>query len=135
MGSIRNAQVLLTDRSDIKRGRNVYMASYSVSDAASTYYLYEKYVHLFIFSLYTIIPMGPEDVLRKKSGSMCEALLMIQSCTKDFIFPNKPDPLAKNHDGYLLESETYIGKKVEGLESDIYQPEIEYKFDLKSNAF
>ena len=68
VGSIRDAQVLLTDRSDIKRGRNVYMASYSVSDAASTYYLYEKYVHLFIFSLYTIIPIGPEDVLRKKAA-------------------------------------------------------------------
>ena len=48
--------------------RPVHMASYSVSDAVATYYLYEKYVHLFIFSLCTIIPMGPEDVLRKGSG-------------------------------------------------------------------
>jgi DNA polymerase epsilon subunit 1 len=48
--------------------RPVHMASYSVSDAVATYYLYEKYVHMFIFSLATIIPMGPEDVLRKGSG-------------------------------------------------------------------
>ena len=48
--------------------RPVHMATYSVSDAVATYYLYEKYVHLFIFSLCTIIPMGPEDVLRKGSG-------------------------------------------------------------------
>ena len=41
------------------------MASYSVSDAVATYYLYQTYVHNFIFSLCTIIPAGPEDVLRK----------------------------------------------------------------------
>ena len=41
------------------------MASYSVSDAVATYYLYMKYVHPFIYSLCTIIPMNPDDVLRK----------------------------------------------------------------------
>jgi len=41
------------------------LASYSVSDAVATYYLYMKYVHLFIFSLCVIIPMPPADVLRK----------------------------------------------------------------------
>ena len=50
------------------RERPSHMASYSVSDAVATYYLYDKYVHMFIFSLCTIIPMGPEDVLRKGSG-------------------------------------------------------------------
>ena len=49
----------------------VHMATYSVSDAVATFYLYEKYVHMFIFSLCTIIPMGPEDVLRKGSGAFC----------------------------------------------------------------
>ena len=118
------------------RERPIHMASYSVSDAVATYYLYEKYVHLFIFSLCTIIPMGPEDVLRKGSGTLCEALLMVQSCTKDVICPNKQiDPLAKFHDGHLLESETYIGGKVECLESGVYRSDVEYKFDLKSDAF
>ena len=42
-----------------------HMASYSVSDAVATYYLYTKYVNLFVFSLCTIIPMSSEDVLRK----------------------------------------------------------------------
>ena len=50
------------------RDRPAHMASYSVSDAVATYYLYDRYVHMFIFSLCTIIPMGPEDVLRKGSG-------------------------------------------------------------------
>ena len=36
-----------------------------MSDAVATYYLYMKYVHPFIFALCTIIPLGPDDVLRK----------------------------------------------------------------------
>ena len=54
------------------------MASYSVSDAVATYYLYMTYVHPFIFSLATIIPMPPDEVLRKGSGTLCEMLLMVQ---------------------------------------------------------
>jgi|TARA_B110001469_G_scaffold88027_1_gene83508 DNA polymerase epsilon subunit 1 len=41
------------------------MSSYSVSDAVATYYLYMKYVHGFIFSLCTVIPMSPDEVLRE----------------------------------------------------------------------
>lgn len=55
------------------------MASYSVSDALCTYYLYMTYVHPFIFSLSTIIPMPPDEVLRKGSGTLCEALLMVEA--------------------------------------------------------
>ena len=65
------------------------MASYSVSDAVATYYLYTTYVHNFIFSLSTIIPMGPEDVLRKGSGTLCEALLMVEAFRGNIICPNK----------------------------------------------
>lgn len=62
------------------------MASYSVSDAVATYYLYMTYVHPFIFSLATIIPMSPDEVLRKGSGTLCEMLLMVQvsSCAHAF---------------------------------------------------
>jgi len=114
----------------------IKMATYSVSDAVATYYLYEKYVHLFIFSLCTIIPLGPEDVLRKGSGTLCETLLMVQACSKDIICPNKQvDPMAKFHNGHLLESETYIGGKVECLETGVYRSDLEYDFDLKPSAF
>lgn len=58
------------------------LASYSVSDAVATYYLYMKYVHPFIFSLCNIIPMTPDDVLRKGSGTLCETLLMVCSFTR-----------------------------------------------------
>ncbi|KAL3923554.1 MAG: hypothetical protein SGILL_001593, partial [Bacillariaceae sp.] len=116
--------------------RPVHMATYSVSDAVATYYLYEKYVHLFIFSLCTLIPLGPDDVLRKGSGTMCETLLMVQANNLDIICPNKQvDPLAKFHKGHLLESETYIGGKVECLETGVYRSDVEYDFDLKPSAF
>eukprot|EP00955_Chlamydomonas_euryale_P025577 269936-Chlamydomonas_euryale.AAC.1 len=65
------------------------MASYSVSDAVSTYYLYMTYVHPFIFSLATIIPMPPDEVLRKGSGTLCEQLLMVQAYAKGIVCPNK----------------------------------------------
>lgn len=57
------------------------LAQYSVSDAVATYYLYMKYVHPFIFSLCNIIPLNPDEVLRKGSGTLCETLLMVSiSC-------------------------------------------------------
>ena len=118
------------------RERPVHMATYSVSDAVATYYLYEKYVHLFIFSLCTIIPMGPEDVLRKGSGTLCETLLMVQACSKSIICPNKQnEPFSKFHQGHLLESETYIGGKVECLETGVFRSDVEYDFDLQPSAF
>ena len=67
------------------------LANYSVSDAVATYYLYMKYVHPFIFALCTIIPMEPDEVLRKGSGTLCETLLMVQAFHGNIIFPNKQE--------------------------------------------
>jgi hypothetical protein len=60
------------------------LAQYSVSDAVATYYLYMKYVHPFVFSLCNIIPLNPDEVLRKGSGTLCETLLMV---SRDRRFP------------------------------------------------
>ena len=70
-------------------------------------------------------------------GTFCEALLMVEACTKSIICPNKQlDPLAKfTPKGNLLESETYIGGKVECLESGVYRSDIEYKFDMTPGGF
>jgi len=65
------------------------LAEYSVSDAVATYYLYIKHVHDFIFALATIIPMTPDELLRKGSGTLCENLLMADAFHKNIIFPNK----------------------------------------------
>ncbi|KAF3780559.1 DNA polymerase epsilon catalytic subunit A [Nymphaea thermarum] len=112
------------------------MASYSVSDAVSTYYLYMTYVHPFIFSLATIIPMSPDEVLRKGSGTLCEMLLMVQAYKANVICPNKhqTDP-EKFHNNRLLESETYIGGHVECLESGVFRSDLPTKFQLDPSAF
>ncbi len=53
-----------------------------------------KYVHPFIFALCTIIPMEPDEVLRKGSGTLCEALLMVQAYHGNIIFPNKQETVS-----------------------------------------
>lgn len=62
------------------------LAQYSVSDAVATYYLYMKYVHPFIFSLCNIIPLCPDEVLRKGSGTLCETLLMVRRLRRVGLF-------------------------------------------------
>lgn len=112
------------------------MAAYSVSDAVATYYLYMKYVHNFIFSLCTIIPMGPDDVLRKGSGTLCEQLLMVEAYRGNIVCPNKqistPGALFKGH---LLETETYIGGRVECLESGVFRDDIPTEFNVDPGAY
>ncbi|XP_075520013.1 DNA polymerase epsilon catalytic subunit A-like isoform X2 [Primulina tabacum] len=112
------------------------MASYSVSDAVATYYLYMTYVHPFIFSLATIIPMPPDEVLRKGSGTLCEMLLMVQANKANVICPNKhqsdPEKFFNNH---LLESETYIGGHVECLESGVFRSDLPTSFKLDPTAY
>ena len=111
------------------------MASYSVSDAVATYYLYMKYVHGFIFSLATIIPMTPDEVLRKGSGTLCESLLMVEAYNANVICPNKQsDDWSASFDGHLLESETYVGGHVECLQTGVYRSDLPIKFRLVSDA-
>ncbi|TYH16062.1 hypothetical protein ES288_A05G088900v1 [Gossypium darwinii] len=112
------------------------MASYSVSDAVATYYLYMTYVHPFIFSLATIIPMSPDEVLRKGSGTLCEMLLMVQAYKANVICPNKHQSDAeKFYKNHLLESETYIGGHVECLESGVFRSDLPTSFKLNPSGY
>lgn len=106
-----------------------HLSEYSVSDAVATYYLYMKYVHPFIFSLCTIIPLNPDETLRKGTGTLCEMLLMVQAYQHNILLPNKhTDPIERFYDGHLLESETYVGGHVESLEAGVFRS------DLKMNS-
>jgi DNA polymerase epsilon subunit 1 len=51
--------------------------------------LSHRYIHPFIFSLATVIPLPPDEVLRKGSGTLCEQLLMVQAYYKNILCPNK----------------------------------------------
>jgi DNA polymerase epsilon subunit 1 len=108
------------------------LSNYSVSDAVATYYLYMKYVHPFIFALCTIIPMEPDAVLRKGSGTLCEALLMVEAYYANIIYPNKQDTVLNKitSDGHVLDTETYVGASVEALESGIFRSDVPCKFKL-----
>lgn len=111
------------------------LAEYSVSDAVATYYLYMKYVHPFIFSLCTIIPLNPDDVLRKGTGTLCEMLLMVQAYQKGIVLPNKhKEPKETFWEGHLLESETYVGGHVESIEAGVFRSDIPVNFALDTTA-
>ncbi|KAL1460884.1 hypothetical protein WDU94_012822 [Cyamophila willieti] len=113
------------------------LSDYSVSDAVATYYLYMKYVHPFIFALCTIIPMQPDEVLRKGSGTLCETLLMVEAYHANIVFPNKQMsiPNKMTDDGHVLDQETYVGGHVEALESGVFRADIPCKFRMVPAAF
>ena len=111
------------------------LAEYSVSDAVATYYLYMKYVHPFIFSLCTILPLGPDDTLRKGTGTLCEMLLMVQAYQKGIVLPNKHiSPKESFWDGHLLDSETYVGGHVESIEAGVFRADIPVNFAVDPGA-
>ncbi|KAK4215556.1 hypothetical protein QBC37DRAFT_121574 [Rhypophila decipiens] len=117
------------------RERPQTLAEYSVSDAVATYYLYMKYVHPFIFSLCTILPLGPDDTLRKGTGTLCEMLLMVQAYQKEIVLPNKHvAPKEAFWDGHLLDSETYVGGHVESIEAGVFRADIPVKFAVDPGA-
>ncbi|KAG5492856.1 hypothetical protein JKF63_01436 [Porcisia hertigi] len=124
------------DMLPLAQGQPQRMASYSVSDAVSTWYLYQKYVHPFIFSLATIIPMPPDDVLRKGSGGLCESLLMVQAEANNVVFPNKKEIVRERfYEGHLIDTETYIGGRVEALRSGVYRSDIPITFDMNPDTY
>ncbi|KAG6890040.1 hypothetical protein C0995_012497 [Termitomyces sp. Mi166 len=107
------------------------LATYSVSDAVATYYLYMKYVNPFIFSLCNIIPLNPDEVLRKGSGTLCETLLMVEAYRAQIIMPNRHEEAHGNmYDGHLLASETYVGGHVEALEAGVFRSDIPTEFKI-----
>ncbi|KAF2838494.1 DUF1744-domain-containing protein [Patellaria atrata CBS 101060] len=111
------------------------LAEYSVSDAVATYYLYMKYVHPFVFSLCTIIPLSPDDTLRKGTGTLCEMLLMVQAYQKNIVLPNKHQaPKEAFWEGHLLETETYVGGHVESIEAGVFRSDIPCNFALDTTA-
>ncbi|EIW75641.1 DUF1744-domain-containing protein [Coniophora puteana RWD-64-598 SS2] len=111
------------------------LAQYSVSDAVATYYLYMKYVHPFIFSLCNIIPLCPDEVLRKGSGTLCETLLMVEAYENHIIMPNRHEDAHFNmHEGHLLASETYVGGHVEALEAGVFRSDIPTDFKIVPEA-
>lgn len=111
------------------------LASYSVSDAVATYYLFIKYVKPFIFSLCTLIPYGPVSVLNKGSGTLCEALLLVEAFRADILIPDKKkESNLKSYKGHVVENCSYVGGHVECLRTGIFRSDFSYKFRVNISA-
>ena len=108
------------------------LSNYSVSDAVATYYLYMKYVHPFCYALCTIIPMEPDEVLRKGSGTLCESLLCVEAFQANIVFPNKHETILNKmtEGGQVMDSETYVGGHVEAIESGVFRADIPCRFRM-----
>lgn len=72
------------------------------------------------------------QVLRKGSGTLCEALLMVQAFHANIIFPNKQEQVFNKltDDGHVMDSETYVGGHVEALESGVFRSDIPCRFKM-----
>ena len=73
-----------------------------------------------------------KQILRKGSGTLCEALLMVEAFHANIIFPNKQEtvPNKMTEDGHVLDQETYVGGHVEALESGVFRADIPCRFRL-----
>lgn len=61
---------------------------------------------------------------------------MAEAFKRNIIFPNKKkENLEKFYHGHLLDTETYIGGKVECLNSGIYRNDIPTKFRLNPDSY
>ena len=71
-------------------------------------------------------------MLRKGSGTLCEALLMVQAYHANIIFPNKQESVLNKltEDGHVLDSETYVGGHVEALESGVFRADLPCRFRM-----
>lgn len=72
------------------------------------------------------------QVLRKGSGTLCEALLMVQAFHANIVFPNKQEQVFNKltDDGHVLDTETYVGGHVEALESGVFRSDIPCRFKM-----
>lgn len=117
------------------------VAEYSISDAVATYFLHQKYVNTFVFSLCSIIPMTPDEILMKGSGGLREALLMAKASKANVIYPNKkvhdrdsfytPSNTKREH---LISEESYAGAECGAFECGVFRSDFEYTFELDQDA-
>ncbi|CAA9989020.1 DNA polymerase epsilon, catalytic subunit a, putative [Plasmodium knowlesi strain H] len=119
-----------------------HLAVYSVSDAVATFYLYDKFIHNFLFALCSIIPMNPDNVLRQGSGTLCEQLLMAEAYKKNILFPNKFKPAynqyftdVESKKKYFIYDDSFVGGTVQSLKCGIYRDDLKEHFNLDVDTY
>ncbi|SBT37586.1 DNA polymerase epsilon, catalytic subunit a, putative [Plasmodium ovale wallikeri] len=126
----------------IAKNNPQHLAVYSVSDAVATFYLYDKFIHNFLFALCSIIPMNPDNVLRQGSGTLCEQLLMAEAYKKNILFPNKFKPIynqyftdPENKKKYFIYDDSFVGGTVQSLKCGIYRDDLQENFNLDVDTY
>lgn len=66
------------------------------------------------------------------SGTLCEALLMVEAFRARVIFPNKQESVLNRmtDDGHVLDQETYVGGHVEALEAGVFRADLPCRFRM-----
>ncbi|KAH9411444.1 DNA polymerase family B exonuclease [Ordospora pajunii] len=109
------------------------MASYSVSDAVATYFLYVKYVQPHVFSLCSLIPLSPMSAICQGSGTLCEALLISEAVEYGVIIPDKRmESRYQEYEGYIAENVTYVGGHVECVRAGLFRSDFSYDFEVSA---
>lgn len=107
------------------------LASYSVSDAVATYFLYLKYVQSHIFSVSSLIPLPPVQILCKGAGTLCESLLLAESGNFKILVPSRKKLGGlEYYNGHIAENLTYVGGHVESLKAGIFRADFTQNFTV-----
>lgn len=107
------------------------MALYSVSDAVATYFIFTKFVLPHIFSLSSLLPYPPHEVMYLGTGTLCEALLITEAARSNLLIPKREKSnCLKFEDGYAIESISYVGGFVESLRSGVFRSDFTHKFNI-----
>ena len=85
-----------------------------------------------VLLMYLVLFCLTFQVLRKGSGTLCEALLMVEAFHANIIFPNKQMTVFNKQtaDGHVLDQETYVGGHVEAIESGVFRADISCSFRM-----
>lgn len=111
------------------------MLHYNISDVVTTYMLNKKFVENFIFALGSIVPLTPDKLLRKGTGTICDTGMLAFAKKKCIKIENKPEEkkclLFKDK---VCKSETYMGGSVESNVVGIYNGQHKTNFKIELNS-
>jgi DNA polymerase epsilon subunit 1 len=94
-----------------------------------------RYTLKLIIKLHAVCTYVCVSTSLQGSGTLCEALLMVEAYRGNIVCPNKhTDPLTSFYGTHLLESETYIGGHVECLETGVFRSDLPQNFKLTPSA-
>lgn len=106
------------------------MLHYNISDIVATYLLNQKFVENFIFALGSIVPLTPDNLLRKGTGSICDTGMLALAKKTHIKIENKPPERSSLlFKDYVCKSETYVGGSVESTVIGIHNGN--HKADFK----